>query len=154
MNSITAGMSARRAAIYLGESGLLKFQIVDRATTAIKYNPDAIEVMAGTNDAIRGDLDRLPPSGIGCVLLRAQTLVIVTLAPHGCRYAVQLRGFWQSTASPMLRRSTDFARMIDLNPELAPPAPGAALHRGRRASVQCRVCSLRRPRTARRVWKR
>ena len=119
-DSITAGMGASLSTINLGESGLLTFQIVDRAATAMKYHPDAIVVMAGTNDAMR-DIDpgKLMAEWDRLFTIADNTPVIVTLAPMTTD--TQLN--WRILAIDSIAHAAAInhsARLIDLNPELAP----------------------------------
>ena len=118
-DSITAGMGASLDSINLGESGLLTFQIVDRATTAMKYHPDAIVVMAGTNDAMHGDLDRLPAEWDRLFTVAGNIPVIVTLAPMTANAAFneKILAIDEIARTAALEHS---ARIVDLSPELAP----------------------------------
>ena len=118
-DSITAGRGAALDSINLGESGLLTFQIVDRAATAMKYHPDAIVVMAGTNDAMRGDLDRLPAEWDRLFAVAGNTPVIVTLAPMTANAAFneKILAIDEIARTAALEHS---ARIVDLSPELAP----------------------------------
>ena len=127
-DSITAGMGASLSTINLGESGLLTFQIVDRATTAMKYHPDAIVVMAGTNDAfgaLHGDLDRLPAEWDRLFAVAGNTPVIVTLAPltADAAFNEKILAIDEIARTAALEHS---ARIVDLSPELA---PGGTLER-------------------------
>ena len=118
-DSITAGHGADLDSINLGESGLLTFQIVDRAATAMKYHPDAIVVMAGTNDAMHGDLDRLPAEWDRLFTIAGNTPVIVTLAPM----TADMQFNWKIAAIDEIARTAALehsARIVDLSPELAP----------------------------------
>ena len=119
-DSITAGMGADLDSINLGESGLLTFQIVDRAATAMKYHPDAIVVMAGTNDAMH-DIDpgKLMLEWDRLFTIAGNIPVIVTLAPM----TADMQFNWKILAIDSIAHAAALnhsARMIDLNPELAP----------------------------------
>ena len=119
-DSITAGRGAGLDSINLGESGLLTFQIVDRATTAMKYHPDAIVVMAGTNDALR-DIDpgKLMAEWDRLFTVAGNIPVIVTLAPMTANAAFneKILAIDEIARTAALEHS---ARIVDLNPELAP----------------------------------
>ena len=118
-DSITAGRGADLDSINLGESGLLTFQIVDRAATAMKYHPDAIVVMAGTNDAMHGDPDRLPAEWDRLFTVAGNIPVIVTLAPMTANAAFneKILAIDEIARTAALEHS---ARIVDLSPELAP----------------------------------
>ena len=119
-DSITAGRGASLDSINLGESGLLTFQIVDRAATAMKYHPDAIVVMAGTNDAMH-DIDpgKLMSEWDRLFAVAGNTPVIVTLAPltADAAFNEKIAAIDEIARTAALEHS---ARIVDLGPELAP----------------------------------
>lgn len=82
-DSITASGRLFNSArtINLGTNGAHTFQIAAMIKSANAYSPNHIVIMAGTNDAIRGEIDLAEMTGLWDEITREQRIVI-TLVPH------------------------------------------------------------------------
>lgn len=82
-DSLTAGgrMFNSSRTINLAQSGQLTYQIAAGLPKAHAYRPRHIAIMAGTNDAIRGDIDRAEFTALWAEIARTPN-VVITLAPH------------------------------------------------------------------------
>ena len=107
------------SAIDLSQSGLVTWQIVETAKTAIQYRPLKILVMAGTNDAEHpADVTQLASEWEKLFAITGPTPVIVTLPPKTTDGEINAR---LSQIEPIITKSarSHSATVIDLNDDIA-----------------------------------